>query len=394
MKTAQTVNRESTELVILSRSWRCIPSPESLDGQSSHWASRIFFVANEMQFALRMTFADLRVDSRFLFVALLCAFILLLAACRVESQRPSAWGIVALDPATGDVGVAAAGCSDIPLDYRASLEPDFGAGLALGVISPLQRDRLGEWIQEPATAQTIVARLKLPSNDGQADTRQYAVVTLQKGSVDAASFTGADTAQPNKAIQDAANGIGVIGTGLVSQDVANASANAYRDTSVGSVAFSDRLMRALEAGSQAGGVQACNQNGTSQTASSAFLIVARHGKPYFAVQTQGGTASNEPQPPQLALSVTEPIGGRNALLNLRQQYDAWRSQNLPACADCNLAAIPVPPGGNRTEPADAWLQANGLWVVSAFIFGVALLTMVWFTLRPHSGHSQHVSDSA
>lgn len=321
------------------------------------------------------------------------ALVLLLAACRVESPRPNGWGIVAVNPATGDVGVAMAGCGDYPLDYRAVLGPGLGAGLALGILSPLQRDRLGEWIEEPEPAGIVITRLKKPDNDPAADTRQYAVATLQNGKVETAVFTGVHTALPNHAVQDAANGVIVLGNGLVSKDAVESAMSAYREPSIDALVLSDRLLRGLEAGSRAGGVQACNQNGLVQTASTAFIMVARHGEPYFTVGNLGGVAANEPQPPWLALSVREPIGGRNALLDLRQQYEAWRSQNLPACQDCNLAAISFPPGGTRAAPADAWLQVNALRLVVAFLGGIALSTLLWFSLRPHHGHSLQATDT-
>ena len=41
--------------------------------------------------------------------------------------------------------------------------------------------------------------------------------------------------------------------------------------------LADKLMRALEAGSMGGGIALCNQNGVAQTASTAFVMLARGG---------------------------------------------------------------------------------------------------------------------
>src|SRR5581483_9223839 len=94
-------------------------------------------------------------------------------------------------------------------------------------------------------------------------------------------------------------------------------------------ALPDRLMRALEAGSAAGGVAPCNKNGIQQTASTAFIVFARGDDPAFRVQTLGNTAAQEPNPPFLALSDTEPLGGRNPVQLLGVQYRAWRQDHLP-----------------------------------------------------------------
>ena len=88
-------------------------------------------------------------------------------------------------------------------------------------------------------------------------------------------------------------------------------------------------MRALEAGSEAGGDVRCNKGSVQQTAASAFIIVA-HGKdqPYAAADL-GVTDQGTSRAPWLDLSVVEAQFGPNPVKDLRRKYDDWSKTRVP-----------------------------------------------------------------
>lgn len=313
---------------------------------------------------------------------------LLLSACRVAPPPANGWAIVAVNPQTGDVGVAGASCSEYPFDYRAALIPKRGALAQLGVASPLQRDRASAWIETPFDAPTLVQRITRPANDAAFAKRAWAVVTMRDGRAQAARFVGAENAPYAASQEHATAQVVVIGTALASSNVVSDALTTFQVNS-NTYTLADNLLRALEAGSAAGGIGLCNQNGVQQTASSAFVMLARGEEPKFQVNTLGNSAPQEAEPPSLALSVTEPIGGRNAVAILRAQYNAWRQANLPACAECLQAAANVPRGGAQGARNTAHIE-NALWLVAVFIVAVMLLTTAYFGLRPRMGHSTHL----
>ncbi|HZQ08293.1 MAG TPA: hypothetical protein VFD70_17035, partial [Anaerolineae bacterium] len=216
----------------------------------------------------------------------------------------------------------------------------------------------------------------------------------QGGSAQAAGFTGTQIAAPAGNLEDAANAVTVVGGALANPDALQAALDAYREPAASSLPLPDHLLRALEAVSAANGVALCNQNGITQTASTAFILVAHSGDSAFRTMTLGVPAQKEAQPPWLALSVKLPRGGRNAVGVLREEYEQWRPAHLPPCVECNLAPIAVPAGGTLTTPPNAWVQTNGLCLITVFILVIALLTTLWFTLRPHPAPRAPLSPDA
>ncbi len=313
-----------------------------------------------------------------------CA-LFVVSACSVAPPPANGWAIVAVDSQTGDVGVAGASCSEYPLDYRAALVPDKGALVQLGAASPLLRDRASAWIQAPLDAPTIVHRITRPAGDADVSRRQWGVITLQNGSVQGAGFSGANVARFAGEWRDESNALIVMGSGLANESVLRATMNAFKSEPT----IEDKFLRALEAGSAAEGIALCNQNSVQQTASTAFVMMARGGEPKFQVNTLGNTAAQEPNPPYLALSVTEPIGGKNAVASLREQYNTWRAAHLPECAECLTPRVNVPRGG--TFVAENLFVENALLYVSAFVLLVMSVTILFFVLRPRVGRSVHLS---
>jgi hypothetical protein len=223
------------------------------------------------------------------------------------------------------------------------------------------------------------------------------VVTIQNNAAVVSTSTGSATAPIKNSISNQAFAVATLGSGMVNETVSTGMIETY-SSAPSTLTRGDRLLLALQAASAAGGLALCNQNGVQQTASTAFLILARHGDPVFKVQNIGTTATKEPNPPYLALSASEPIGGRNAVRLLTDQYNAWRAQNLPPCPECVQAQLTLPEGGTATEPADTVLKRYAIWLVFGFVALVAIITLILLTARPREKpkhtHRHHSSLSS
>ncbi|MEO7361352.1 MAG: DUF1028 domain-containing protein, partial [Gemmatimonadaceae bacterium] len=166
--------------------------------------------------------------------------------------------------------------------------------------------------------------------------RQYGVLTIHNGKVEAAGFTGkpmlaGDTVGGTRwagVKANTAKGVSVQGNTLVNEAVVgNALAAFVWDDPTGFNKLPDRLMRAIEAGSIAGGDVRCNNDSTRQTAATAMILVARGSDAPYATEKIGMSDQGTPNAPWLAISTTVPKGGDNPLLELRKRYDAWRRAN-------------------------------------------------------------------
>jgi uncharacterized Ntn-hydrolase superfamily protein len=124
---------------------------------------------------------------------------------------------------------------------------------------------------------------------------------------------------------DASWGVTVQGNTLVSEDVVGKGLEAFRwNDPTGFNTLSDRLMRALEAGSIYGGDVRCNDATTRQTAAMAFIVVARGSDAPYATDSIGRSDQGTEKSPWLAISVRGERLGANPLLELRLRYDEWR----------------------------------------------------------------------
>ena len=281
--------------------------------------------------------------------------LLLLSRGEARTAQPpaypgSTWSIVAADPVTGDVGIALASCVPVHADAVAALAPGKGVASAQASVDLRNRDRVFDLLQAGRTADQIVAEVTRATNDPQAEARQYGVVTLT-GGVKVAAYTGGQNGPSAGHRPDPGRAVTAQGNLLLSPDVVERAVAAFNATDVGPLALSDRLLRALEAGSAAGGDRRCNTDGVLQTASTAFIMVARADQRPFKVPNMGETRPADPDAPWLYLSVLEPMGGPNPLLALRRGYDAWRLAHLPPCPACDLRPIAVPPGKLAATPA-------------------------------------------
>lgn len=245
------------------------------------------------------------------------------------------WSVVGVDPETGDVGVAVASCVTRNGDAVAALVPGMGAAATQAGFDVDNRNRVYAAIQEGLTAEEVILRVTDPEWDDQLERRQYGVVTMHDGLVHVAGYTtplrqGISTGDDGSTryagvMADASHGVSSQGNTLESSEVVSAPLDAYRwDDPAGFNWLSDRLMRALEAGSAAGGDVRCNSDSVRQTASMAAILVALGGDEPYATESIGMTDAGTADAPWLALSVITDRMAENPLLEMRRQYDAWR----------------------------------------------------------------------
>ena len=264
-----------------------------------------------------------------------------LAACaRTAVTYPTAmdmttWSVIGVDPKTGDVGVAVASCVTSYGDAVAALVPGKGAAATQAGFDIKNRNKVFEALKQGLTAEEIIAQVTDPKWDSQTDRRQYGVLTMHNGFVRAAGFTtptrqgtqpGDDgVARFAGVMADPSRGVSAQGNTLASSEVVQRPLDAYRwEDPAGFNRLSDRLMRAIEAGSIAGGDVRCNQGNVRQTTSMAAILVARGSDPPYATENIGMTDAGTDKAPWLNLSVRVERGAENPLLDLRRQYDKWR----------------------------------------------------------------------
>ncbi len=245
------------------------------------------------------------------------------------------WSVAAIDPATGDVGVASASCVPNHADALAALVPGKGAAATQAAFDIHNRNVVYQALKEGLTAEEVIARVISPANDTAIDRRQYGVITLNNGVVHTAGFTTptrlgmkyeeGQTPRFAGVMADATAGVTVQGNTLASRDVVAKALEAYRwEDPAGFNTLPDRLMRAVEAGSTYGGDVRCNNGNTRQTAAMAFIVAARGGDAPYATDSIGMTDQGTAKAPWLEISVKGERGGDNPLLELRLRYDRWR----------------------------------------------------------------------
>ena len=265
---------------------------------------------------------------------------LTVAACAQAPEYPTeldmtTWSVVAVDPETGDVGVAVSSCVETFGDGVAALVPGMGAAATQAGWDLDNRNLVYQSIQEGLTAEEIILRVTDPEWDAETDRRQYGVLTIHDGLVHAAGFTtpsrqgvtvGDDGSTRYAGVMaDPSHGVSSQGNTLEGQEVVRAPLDAYRwEDPTGFNSLPDRLMRALEAGSVAGGDVRCNNESVRQTTAMAAILVARGGDEPYATENIGMTDAGSPDAPWLALSVHTERFAENPLLDLRRQYNAWR----------------------------------------------------------------------
>ncbi|MBC8087475.1 MAG: DUF1028 domain-containing protein [Phycisphaerae bacterium] len=282
----------------------------------------------------------------------LCALVALCASGPAITAQPTAsaqpadtldmttWSVVGVDPVTGEVGVAMASCvANTLADALAALVPGKGAAATQASFDVVNRDKVYNALKAGMSADDIIRRVSDSTGDARLGSRQYGVVTMRDGRAQTAGFTGKPmldgAAAPNPqrwagVRANASRGVSVQGNTLVSEAVvANALAAYVWEDPTGFNKLSDRLLRALEAGSVAGGDVRCNSDSVRQTAATAMIVVARGTDEPYATEKIGMSDQGTPKAPWLAISTTTSRGGDNPLLDLRRRYDVWRRSVKP-----------------------------------------------------------------
>lgn len=183
------------------------------------------------------------------------------------------WSIVAVDPDTGEVGLAAATCNP-GIQFIAAVVPGYGVVAAQAETSLRGRDLAEEMMANGVDAEQVLEQLKTPSMyDGWFTAKfpslQYGVATLLPEPK--AGHIGGDKIYPWSG-GVSSDTYSVQGNTLRGEGVVSAAARAFekRDEADCHLTLSERLLRALEAGRDAGGDNRCP---IEKPALSAILMV-------------------------------------------------------------------------------------------------------------------------
>lgn len=236
----------------------------------------------------------------------------------VGSQPAGAtWSIVAGDEATGQVGAAIASC--VPIDVVGDpnrvlvpvvVVPGRAVAVTQAALNLEAPDRIRELVAAGATPAEIVSDLTDPEHDPLADLRQHAVVGLGQG-VAAATGHGTEAVALDRTVDGVAAGsadtVAVQGNLLVSEAVVDDTLAAYLVSRDQGDDLATGLVRALVAGSQAGGDRRCGD----QTALFAQVVVADPG--------------DDPGAPRfLTTTIVDQGDGQNPVQLLAQAHDQGR----------------------------------------------------------------------
>ncbi len=216
--------------------------------------------------------------SRFRQVALLAASVFFMGVPAAHAT----WSIVAVDPHTGEVGLAAASCS-IGVPHIAALVPGKGAIVSQAATSFTGREKARELVMQGVDATRVLAVLEDPELYAGWLTigfpyLQYGVATLAAGE-DSPVATGFVTGGSNP---DWSGGVAgdtysaqgnTLRNAAVIGDTAEAFEQATQNASC-PMPLAERLLVALEAGRDAGGDVRCP---VEAPALAAVLMVARPG---------------------------------------------------------------------------------------------------------------------
>jgi len=271
------------------------------------------------------------------------------------------WSVVAVDPETGEAGVAVASCVGFELSVVPVLVPGVGAAASQADISKSSGERFVEALSSGATAtETIDA---VVAADDAPEDRQFGVVVLGDGG---AGWTGSDTFDVAIDRRSTDRTVSVQGNTLVSERVVEAALAAF-EASAGDLP--DRLLAALVAGADEGGDSRCGD----QTATSAALIVARPGDESYAYTDAGvlGVDPSDEVVPSVFVSVLVEAGGDRAPDRL---VDAW------VTSDQNAQTVVV-----REIDAGADTTLNGarttVLVFLGIVVAIGVIVVVAFVRR-------------
>lgn len=308
--------------------------------------------------------------------------------------------ILAVDPTTGQVGVAAASCVQYDLARIVTLVPGTGVAVSQGHARTSDPVQLLTALRSGATSEAALehgVRSPLP------DAAQYAVVTLGGGS---ALEAGANA--PRVTADDGGSTVMAIGNDLPNIAVVHAAGMAFAKAN-GDLAT--RLLAALQASSAAGGDRRC----FSQRATAALIMVASPGQdPIVPIRGLGAVKRRQaavlgqvgqtiaadqvgdllreaaalkrptgPGKPDLYLSLIQPAHGFNAVELLAQAYRQLRASPTPS-----PVVSPTATGSPPPATAGSSLGERVGWVVAWVALGLVALAAWWTPRRRARGRAQ------
>lgn len=264
--------------------------------------------------------------------ALVCVVGLFLSVQVAEAT----WSIVAVDPQTGEVGVAAASCS-IGVPRIVAVVPGKGAIVSQAATSLTGREKARELVGQGEAATSVLAELEKPElYDGlltiDFPLLQYGVATLgdnAPASVSTGFVTG--ESNPDWSGGEAGDTFSVQGNTLRGQDVVRNAARAFREAEeeagACAVPLADRLLRALEAGRDAGGDARCPLDASSLAA---VLVIARpadEGDVFSVDEVAPRRFSVARELVHLVVPYTPDPDLPEPVAQLRARYDASKAQD-------------------------------------------------------------------
>lgn len=208
-------------------------------------------------------------------------------------QAQDTFSIVAIDTVTGEVGSAGASCVDLfQTDFKedsflGELFPGKGAINSQAYYLPANQLNAREKIQEGLSAEEIIIWLQANDAEEKPYFRQYGMVTLLKGEISAAAFTG-DSTDDFKGHLSGKN-YSIQGNILADKTVLQAMESAFLETE-GDLRC--KLMAAIQGANTLGADRRCASNRSSSLF--AFIKVAKKGdkfgEPSFklSVRTHAG----------------------------------------------------------------------------------------------------------
>jgi uncharacterized Ntn-hydrolase superfamily protein len=277
------------------------------------------------------------------------------------SSAEATWSVIAVDEATGEVGVAVASCVGFEVTVVPVLVPGVGAGASQANISGPSGQRMVDALTAGASAQETIDAV-VDADDGMEE-RQFGVVVLGDGG---AGWTGGDTLDVALDRRSENGTVAAQGNILVSEEVVDAAIAGF-DAADGQLA--DRLIAGLVAGADAGGDARCGD----QTATSAALIVAQPGDPEYAYTdtTPLGPDPEVDQVPSVFVSVLVNKGGVRAPDELAEVWAAAH-QDAPS-----VAIRQIDPGADSTTQGSRTIVVAFLGIVllgALVVAGVLIFT--------------------
>ena len=213
----------------------------------------------------------------------------------LASPLDATWSLIAIDRATGQIGVAGASCTR-NVQGIGAVVPGKGAIIVQAMSSSTARDYGLELLRKGSTAPQIIAALRDARFDP--ENQQYAVL-LAASDHRPAAYTGTLVAGWHGVL--IGDDVAVQGNILVGEQVVTAAMAAFRGAE--GKTLMERLLAGLVAGAEAGGDRRCG----AQHATSAFVTVYNpddpEPTPYLHVGVYGIEPGGEPAVGRLAREV-------------------------------------------------------------------------------------------